>query len=499
MATITQDGTIPPQLTDYTTAFTVNGSTQFAGFNPALGTLTGVTITYADTFSVSGALTNNGSVSETAGADVEETVVLIDIAAPDVSPQLIPITSDVFTPSSTLAAGGSAPFAQTVSSYPQLITLTASSLASFEQGAFTILASTQTAQTVQGGGGNVSLTAAATVSATLDITYTYTPAPLPCYCRGTRILTARGEVAVEDLRVGDVALTAGGGRRPVVWIGLRSLNTRSHVAPESIQPVRISAGAFGECLPRRDLWVSPGHNIRCGDVLIPAILLANGATVAQLEVARVDYFHVELDAHDIVLAEGLAAESYLDCGNRTAFANGGGFVELHPDFAPKSAGETCLPIRKHGADVEAAKAALFSRAGELGFVATRDPALRIIADGVAYSPAQISGGRHVFRLPAETRTLRLASRVWTPGHMRPDSADDRRLGVSVVRLVCDGVRLPLAALKGGWLDGGDGWRWTDGFASLPSGLREIAVDLAGDALYWDAPEAAPCALAGRVA
>jgi hypothetical protein len=320
----------------------------------------------------------------------------------------------------------------------------------------------------------------------LDVTVD-PPAANACYRAGTRIASARGDIEIENLRVGDLALTHSGALRPIRWIGRRVLDIARHPAPRDVWPVRIRAGAFGHGLPRRDLFVSPGHNIAIDGVLMPAILLANGATVRQVACDRVDYFHVELDAHDIILAEGLPAESFLDRGNRSAFANGGAFVELHPDFAQNSEGETCLPIRKSGPELAAAKTHLLARAKTLGFATTPDPDLHLLVDGARIEPERIEGRRHHFALAAGAKDIRLVSRVWTPGHMRPDSADDRRLGVLVVGLACDGARLPLASLAGGWLDGGDDWRWTDGCAALDAGVRRITVDLDGDPLYLEAP------------
>ncbi len=178
----------------------------------------------------------------------------------------------------------------------------------------------------------------------------------PCYGRGTRILTERGEIAVENLRVGDLAVTASGVLRPIVWIGHRRVDISRHPDPASVWPVRVSADAFGEGLPQRDLWLSPGHSVACDAALIPISCLLNGRSVVQIEQERVEYWHVELDAHDILLAEGMPAESYLDCGNRTGFANGGAFVEAHPDFRPKHWAETCLPMFNAGPQVAAAKA-----------------------------------------------------------------------------------------------------------------------------------------------
>ena len=144
-----------------------------------------------------------------------------------------------------------------------------------------------------------------------------------CYRRGTRIATQQGGVAIEELAVGHLIVTASGAVRPIVWIGHRGIDSLGQPDPLVVQPVRVLAGAFGDGLPHRDLWPSPGHNVAREGRLIPISALINGRSVAQVEQDHVEYWHVELDAHDILLAEGLPAESYLDCGNRTAFANGG--------------------------------------------------------------------------------------------------------------------------------------------------------------------------------
>ena len=88
-------------------------------------------------------------------------------------------------------------------------------------------------------------------------------------------------------------------------------------------------------MPRRALFVSPDHALYVDGVLIPARLLVNGTSVVQVKRKTVTYHHVELARHDVLLAEGLPAESYLDTGDRIKFA-GGTVVALHPDFAART-------------------------------------------------------------------------------------------------------------------------------------------------------------------
>jgi hypothetical protein len=158
----------------------------------------------------------------------------------------------------------------------------------------------------------------------------------PCYARGARILTARGEVAVEALVVGDLAVTASGALRPIVWIGHRNVDLSRHRRPERVNPVRIEAGALAPNIPVRDLVVSPEHALWLDEALVCAGELVNGATIRQEAWREVEYFHVELESHDILLAEGCPAESYLDCGNRNSFENGDGALALHPEWRPSA-------------------------------------------------------------------------------------------------------------------------------------------------------------------
>jgi hypothetical protein len=101
-------------------------------------------------------------------------------------------------------------------------------------------------------------------------------------------------------------------------------------------------------------------------VLIPIRNLVNGTTIAPQQVDRITYFHVELARHDVLFAEGLGAESYLDTGNRSAFEGGGPVLALHPDFAQEVwQARACAPQITHGPILIAACRRLARRATQL--------------------------------------------------------------------------------------------------------------------------------------
>jgi hypothetical protein len=162
-------------------------------------------------------------------------------------------------------------------------------------------------------------------------TITITPM---CFAAGTRILTPVGELAIEDLRPGDLVVTESGKTQPIRWIGRRHVDFRHHPHRQRVLPVRVAANAFGPCKPARDLLLSPDHALFIDDVLIPVRHLLNGSTVAQIVCREITYYHIELPRHDVLLAEGLPAESYLEAGAREAFAECDGAIRLHADFAP---------------------------------------------------------------------------------------------------------------------------------------------------------------------
>jgi microcystin-dependent protein len=185
---------------------------------------------------------------------------------------------------------------------------------------------------------------------------------LSCFCAGTRIAIPDGDVAVETLSVNDYVCLARGGIASIVWVGHRRVDCVRHPRPHSVWPVRIAAGAFGHGVPRRDLWLSPDHAVLLDDVLVPVKHLIDREWIVQVPVDEVMYFHVELPRHDVLLAEGLTVESYLETGDRTNFSNGGKSLRLHPDFSSRTwEAYGCAQLVVTGPKLVAARARLAMR------------------------------------------------------------------------------------------------------------------------------------------
>jgi len=136
---------------------------------------------------------------------------------------------------------------------------------------------------------------------------------------------------VEDLRIGDSVLTAGGRTVPFKWIGRQVVSARFGPA-ERLMPVRFAAGSLGEGLPQSELTVTADHGMLAAGVICHAGALVNGTTITRAplsemgETYTVD--HVETEAHEIILANGAPAETLIDNVSRRAFDNYAEFEAL---------------------------------------------------------------------------------------------------------------------------------------------------------------------------
>ncbi len=151
--------------------------------------------------------------------------------------------------------------------------------------------------------------------------------PKCCFLRGTRLSTPMGELAVEDLAIGDQVCTLDG-VKTIKWIGYDKI-AGADTGTEDVRPIRIARFAIDESTPYRDLYLSPGHCLFLNNVLIPVAYLVNEASIApHLELQTIEYYHVEFDTHEVIFAEGACVESYRG-SHRETFANLAEFERLY--------------------------------------------------------------------------------------------------------------------------------------------------------------------------
>jgi hypothetical protein len=274
-------------------------------------------------------------------------------------------------------------------------------------------------------------------------------------------------------------------------------------------------------VPHRDLLITQEHCLLTDGRLVPARMLVNGSTIVlDQSIETFTYYHVELERHGILLAEGLAAESYMDTGNRGNFSNHA-TINLAPDFAVHAAhkdwSEAAAPLATERAIVEPIWQRLNGRAAMLGIAnsadmtasATGDAGLHLVtAAGDVLHPVRVSGEKHLFIVPARAGALTLRSRTFRPADAVGAYVDDRRaLGVLVGEIVRTTGRqsqsffdhLTAGTLAGWHRPEAATARWTNGNATLPvkgdpaqPALLEIQIMQTGP--YKQEPKQTPARL-----
>lgn len=306
-----------------------------------------------------------------------------------------------------------------------------------------------------------------------------------CFAEGTLILTDAGEIPVERLAPGGRAILQDGGDAKIVFVGQRRIDLSRHPRPEAARPVRIPAGALEDDVPSRELVLSPDHSLYLAGALVPVKHLIDGLSVRQDRASGwVRYYHVELEAHGILIAEGTPTASYLDEGNRSAFENG--------DAAPpaRRGAVPCAPLVTGGPELAAIRTRLFARALMRGYSVAEQALIGLKIGEAVIPPEAQEAGRVTFRLPQGVNRAVLVSPVFAPAEFDPTSTDRRRLGVALTELIVDGrfmdverVFNPMDLHRKGLRESA---HWTRGPARLtvPAGTREVSFKVIGWPKVW---------------
>lgn len=160
-------------------------------------------------------------------------------------------------------------------------------------------------------------------------TYSEIEEVIICFTPGTRIATKRGEVPVQQLKTGDKVLTRDNGQQEIRWIGRRNLNRADLTKMPAYFPILIRAGSLGAGAPQRDMMVSPNHRMLITselaevmfgerEVLAPAKHLTGIDGVEVMPTPKISYIHMMFDRHEVVLADGVWAESFHPGGHAMA-------------------------------------------------------------------------------------------------------------------------------------------------------------------------------------
>jgi Hint domain-containing protein len=154
-----------------------------------------------------------------------------------------------------------------------------------------------------------------------------------CFLKGTQILTPQGERSVEDSRIGELILTVSGESKPIKWIGRRRIERGGQASwHDAVAPIRIARGAFNDELPHSDLYVSHGHCFLINGLLISAGDLINGSSITKWQPTDMDvleYLQIELESHDVILANGAPAETLPGDASHVEFDNYDEYVALY--------------------------------------------------------------------------------------------------------------------------------------------------------------------------
>ncbi|ASC05083.1 hypothetical protein WSS15_01630 [Acetobacter pasteurianus] len=314
-----------------------------------------------------------------------------------------------------------------------------------------------------------------------------------CFLAGSMIRTSEGDVAVEDIQIGDQLVTFDWKHNkevthPVVWVGKAHAMVRAGLPDdEAGYPVRVLKDAIADGVPYKDMLITAEHCLFFEGKFVPVRMLVNGVSIFyDKSITSYDYYHVETEQHSVITADGMLTESYLDTGNRRAFRQEGKVATLR-GAVQSWVEDAGAPLCVDRAFVEPLFHKLEARENSVTgcqmpteqAVVVADPNLHLVTQvGAIIRPMRQEGQRYSFMLPANTQSVRIVSRASRPADVIGPFVDDRRqMGVAVadVHFITAKKLHPITAhlqahKPEGWHD--TDWTdcaWTNGNAVLPLG------------------------------
>ncbi|WP_336947552.1 Hint domain-containing protein [Asaia sp. HN010] len=298
----------------------------------------------------------------------------------------------------------------------------------------------------------------------------------PCYLAGTEILTESGLQLIENIPDGAKICTFDRLGNP------QSLKTMTHLVrasrnidahlPDDLAgyPIRVKKDAIADCVPYKDLLITAEHCILLEGRFIPARMLVNGKSISyDKSFSSYTYYHLHIDEHSIVEADGLRTESYLATTDH----------DIDSSVPKKTWADAAAPLDTSREFAQHWWSLVNERcgAGNRETTITTNPALVVSTDdGTTIYPLRSKNGVFVYNIPNGIKQLRVISKTSRMNDVVGPFFDDRRsLGILVSDIT---IYSPthvysidlnlLEQINDGWLGGDEqSGYWTNGNALLP--------------------------------
>lgn len=315
------------------------------------------------------------------------------------------------------------------------------------------------------------------------------PAYVPCFVEGTEIMTPQGPRLVQDIAPGDETRDPQGKTHKVVWVRHKTIS--SAVDQINNRVIIMRAHAISHRVPSHDLYVTGDHCVSLSGVLFPVRMLVNDLSIVEASLQPYTVYHIETAEHSLLLANGMACESYLDTGNRDSFVS-----QSTRAPSPVKSWETdsVLPLQTSSEigkpiydqiKARAEKTQQMMRQTRSEDVARPQTITIVDQNGQTLSVLEEKSNLATIRLHEDTRSIFIRSSTFSPYKKIGAYVDDRRhLGVLVGEIT---LHLPHDTLKfrqhlessdfSGWhqIEDGDK-RWTNGAGAIV--LPDEAIGLA---------------------